>query len=167
MEKWQSRELTFMCGTEMKAKLSVLAALAAMLLAGCETPRTDAPAPAIPWPEVTVQAPGAKVRAAAMKTMADRGYVATPAGTNTLLFDRTADLGASAMSGFLHDKDAWRRVRITLMPAGAATRVTASAALVINRGSANEREETDKSEGARQQMQGILERIRDQAQGGS
>jgi len=46
-----------------------------------------------------------------------------------------------------------------------ATRVTARPGVVINRGTAFEREDPDNSEGARKLIQQILEKIRDQAQG--
>lgn len=151
----------------MTAKQIILAVLAMMPLAGCESPRTDAQAPTTNPPAITIQASPDKVRAAALKTMADRGYLATPSGADTLLFDRTAELGAGAMYGFLYSKEAWRRVRLTLIPEGAAMRVTASPALLTNRGTAFEREEADKSGSARELMQGILEKIREQAEAGN
>jgi hypothetical protein len=150
----------------MKVKRDAMAGIAMLLLAGCETPPPAAQAPVtVPTrPEVTIQAPANKVRAAANKIMVERGYQVTSAAADTLLFDRTAELGASAKYGFMYGKEAWRRVRMTLAPAGAATRVTARPALLINRGNAFEREEVDTSEGARNLMQQILEKIRDQAQ---
>jgi len=95
--------------------------------------------------------------------MAHREYTFTPAQTNTLLFDRTADLGSTLRIGFTDGKMAWRRVRIRLIPDGTATRVTAEPSLVVNRGDPNEREEPDNSDGARQAMQEILEKIRAEA----
>ncbi len=150
----------------MRAKMNLMACLAVLLLASCETPRTDtdSQAPVTTRPEVTIQASADKVRTSAKKVMAEREYQVTPSAADTLLFDRTAELGAGAMYGFVYNKEAWRRVRMTLTSTGAATRVTARPAVVINRGTAFEREDPDNSEGARKLLQQILEKIRDQAQ---
>jgi hypothetical protein len=96
--------------------------------------------------------------------MAEREYEFTQAGADTLLFDRGADLGTSARFGFMYGKEAYRRVRMTLTTAGAETRVTGKPCVVINRGTAFEREEADNSQGARNLIQQILEKIRDLAQ---
>jgi len=150
-------------GTAMRATLSLWAALAIML-AGCETPQPTAP---IAKPEVVIQVPIEKVTAAVKRTLADRGYLAGKAEGGTLTFDRTADLGPSALNGFLYDKQAWRRIRITLVREGTGTRLTASGAVVTNRGTADEREERDASAGGAHQMQAVLEQIRERAQAGN
>jgi len=148
----------------MRPRLSLCVALAILLLVGCETPPPKAP---IAKPEVLIQLPLEKVTAAVKRTLADRGYVATKTEGGTLSFDRGADLGSGAMYGFLYDKEAWRRIRITLTREGAATRLTATGAVVTNRGTAFENEELDTGAGGAQQMQAVLEQIRQRAQAGN
>jgi hypothetical protein len=148
----------------MKLKLSLCTGLAMVLLAGCETTRTGgAPLPAGPA-EQTIPASAQRVRSAANKIMSERGYQATPSGEDTILFDRSADLGSSAMHGFLYGKEVWRRVRIRMTPDGPAVRLTAEPSLVLNRATQFEKEETDKSDSARKVMHEILARIHSEAQ---
>jgi len=147
----------------MEVKLNVLTVLVVALLAGCQTPPTgEPPAPSSP-PELTIQLPAAAVHSAAVKTMTDRGYTFTPEGTDTLLFDRTADLGSTLRIAFTDGRAAWRRVRIRLTQTGSNTRVTAEPSLVINRGELHEHEEPDASSSARHAMQEILEKIHREA----
>jgi len=142
---------------------SFLTVLAVAVLVGCQTPPTgEQTIPSSP-PELTIQVPPETVRSATIKTMSDRGYSLTPVGTDTLLFDRTADLGSTLRIAFTDGRDAWRRVRIRLSPTGGTTRVTAEPSLVINRGELYEHEEPDNSVSARQAMQEILEMIRTEA----
>jgi hypothetical protein len=148
----------------MRASLSLWVALAIMLLVGCETPQPTAP---IAKPEVLIQIPLEKVTAAVKSTLADRGYLAGKAEGGTLTFDRTADFGPSVMYGSLYDKQAWRRIRIALVREGAVTRLTASGAVVTNRGTAYEREAVDASANGAHQMQAVLEQIRERAQAGN
>ncbi|MBI1177285.1 hypothetical protein GC207_07585 [bacterium] len=91
-------------------------------------------------------------------------YALTPAGTDTLLFDRATDLGSTLRIAFTDGRAAWRRVRIRFITAGAATRVTAEPSLVINRGELHEHEEPDNSGSARQAMQEILAKIQNEAE---
>jgi hypothetical protein len=146
----------------MEAKLIILTAISAVLI-GCQSPDTGVqPTPQSP-PELTIHLPAETVRSAAIKTMAERGYTLTPVGTDTLLFDRTADLGSTLRIAFLDGREAWRRVRIRLLPSSASTRVTAEPSLVINRGEHHEHEEPDSSSSARGTLQEILEMIRAEA----
>jgi hypothetical protein len=147
----------------MELKSCVLASLAMAILAGCQTPPNGTPPNSSSPPEVTIQSPVATVRSATIKTMADRDYSVTPVGADTLLFDRTADLGSTLRMDFLEGRKAWRRVRIRLFPTGATTRITAEPSLVVNRGEPFEHEEPDNSGSAREAMQGILESIRAEA----
>jgi len=75
--------------------MNVMACLAVLLLAGCETPRTDTDAqpPVTTRPEVTIQASADKVRAAAKKIMLERDYNVIPSATDTLLFDSHGGIG--------------------------------------------------------------------------
>ena len=147
----------------MDLKLGVLTALTAAVLVGCQTPDTGVPPTSTSPPELTIQSPAETVRSAAIQTMTDRGYKLTPVGTDTLLFDRTADLGSTLRVAFVDGREAWRRVRIRLLPSGVTTRVTAEPSLVINRGELHEHEEPDDSESARQTLREILEKIRAEA----
>jgi hypothetical protein len=144
-------------------RLSVLIFVAVAVLSGCQAPQTGTQTVPSGPSELTIQFPVEIVRSATIKTMTDRDYSLVQAGTDTLLFDRTADLGSALRIGFTDGKTAWRRVRIRLIPVGAATRVTAEPSLVINRGDPNEREEPDNSSSAHQVMLEILEKIRAQA----
>jgi hypothetical protein len=148
----------------MPAKWNVLVALAALLLVACESPR---PAPPVVKPEVLIQAPAEKVRAAVKSTLVGRGYVASTPDGETLVFDRTGDYGSSVMQGALYDKQAWRRIRIALAIEGAATRLTARGAVLTNRGLAYEREEPDTSAKGAQQLQAVLEQIRERVLAGN
>ncbi|MBI1178159.1 hypothetical protein GC207_12055 [bacterium] len=142
---------------------SLLTVLAAAFLAGCQTsPTGEQAVPASPA-ELTIQLPVKTVRSAAIKTMSHRGYALTPAGTDTLLFDRAADLGSTLRIAFTDGRAAWRRVRIRIISAAATTRVIAKPSLVINRGELHEHEEPDNSGSARQAMQEILAKIQNEA----
>jgi len=147
----------------MRANLSLGMALAITLLAGCKTSPPPAP---ITQPEVLIPRPLEQVAAAVKSTLADRGYLPGKTEGGTLTFDRTADFGPSVRFGSLYDKPAWRRIRLTLAREGAATRVTASGAVVTNRGTADEREEKDTRASGAHQMQAVLDQIRERAQAG-
>ena len=147
---------------KMRAKLMVPAGLTVLLLAGCETPQTGTQAVLNP-PEQTIHASPELVRSAAVAVMVERGYILTPLGSDTLLFDRAADMGSTLRVGVLYNKAAWRRVRIRLYPDSSGTRVTAEPALVTNRGDAFEQEEADHSGSAREALRDILEKIQAEA----
>ena len=136
--------------------------LTMFLVAGCETSRT-VPQTVPDPPEQVIEASTETVRSAAIAVMTERGYLLTPVGTDTLLFDRAADMGSTLRVGVLHNKDAWRRVRIQMVPVGSATRVTATPVLVTKRGDAFEREEPDLSGSAREALQDILGKIQAEA----
>jgi len=116
--------------------------------------------------EQTIQQSIQTVRRATIRVMKDRGYLLTPAGSETLLFDRPADYGPSITFDVLYAKAAWRRVRINLLPDNGATRVTAEPSLLTDRGNAFEQEKPDTSKSARQAMQEILSKIADAARRG-
>ena len=150
----------------MKARLRILTGLTMAMLAGCEAPQTGTQAMPPRPPEQTIQAPAEKVRLAAIKTMSERGgYVLTPVGADTLVFDRKAEFGSTVGSSLVYGKEAWRRVRVRLVPVGGATLVTAEPSLVVDRGTTFEREEADTSDNAGKVMREILGKIQGEAQG--
>jgi hypothetical protein len=148
----------------VKLTLNILIGLVVALLAGCETTGTgEATTPAGPTEQV-ITGSVQRVRSAAIKIMSERGYEVNPVGDDTLVCDRSADLGSSAKYTFLYGKESWRRVRIRMSPADTAVRVTAEPFLVINRASQFEKEEADQSESARKVMGEILARIQSESQ---
>lgn len=119
-------------------KTQIVTVFVAALLAGCATSLMTTPSGG---PEVTINAPVAKVRARAINDMVNRGYTPTKTDSLNIIFEKDSTMMASAFFGSGYDLQARNRVKITLVDDGAgAVRVLCRGYIVSNPSSGFERE---------------------------
>jgi len=129
-------------------------ALGLLLLAGCATSMPTKSE----RPEVTITAPVEKVRTALVTAAIENGYSRRPGDLTNLVFEKNAGLAASIILGSPNEPRVVKRVRFTLIEAGASVRVVAGFAII----SARSRTEVEQRGRGYSDLQDMLNQLESQ-----
>jgi hypothetical protein len=118
--------------------MRIIILLAAVLLAGCQT--VEPPATASGKPEVTINAPIAKIKSILISNAVNAGFSISKDTEYLLQFDKPSNnFAAQLLLGSKYDGVPNERYQITFAQMGESVRVVAAGMIVTNPGSSFER----------------------------